>query len=76
MYLENKTKQENHSCENCRHNNICRWLDDMKMKQEEVSKIPLCKGLIPIRINITCESFERKPMRQDGVNFAQSYYHK
>lgn len=76
MHLNNDEFQEAHRCENCKNLSICRWLDDMKIKQEEVSKIPVCKGLTPININITCESFERRPMRQDGINFAQSYYHK
>lgn len=66
MYINNNNYQENHKCENCRFSDICKWCGDMKMKQEEVLKIPLCKGLTPIRINITCRNFENKIQKQDG----------
>ena len=68
MYISNNNYQENHKCEECRHQSICKWCDDMRVKQEEVSKIPVCKGLTPIRINITCVNYERKTLKQDGFN--------
>lgn len=40
----------------------------MRFKQEEVSKIPVYKGLTPIRINITCVNYERKTLKQDSFN--------
>lgn len=74
MYINNKNYQENHKCEDCKNSDICKWCDDMKMKQEEVSKIPLCKGLTPISINVTCKNFNRKATRQDGFNFKNVNY--
>lgn len=69
MYILNNNYQEKHKCESCKHVSICKWCDDMKMKQTEVSKIPVCKGLTPVSINVTCGNFERKITKQDGFNF-------
>lgn len=66
MYIKNGSYQENHKCEDCKNEDICKWCDDMKFKQEEVLKIPITKGLTPININITCRNFEKKAQRQDG----------
>lgn len=76
MYLNNDKFQEAHKCEDCKNLSICKWCEDMRMKQEEVSKIPVCKGLTPISINVTCESFQRKVTKQDGFDFAKAFYNK
>lgn len=55
-------------CKSCRNESICKWCSDMKFKQEQIDKIPITKGLTPVRINIECKSYERKTTKQDGFN--------
>ena len=66
-YEHNPTK-ENHKCEDCRNENICKYCGDMREKREQVDKIPTptIKGLSPIKITISCKNFEKKPLKQDG----------
>lgn len=47
-------------CKSCRNESICKWCNDMKFKQEQIDKIPVTRGLTPVRIEIECESYERK----------------
>jgi hypothetical protein len=69
MLINNDKMQENHKCEDCRNNTICKYCGDMKHNQEEVAKIPTVKGLTPIKINITCRNFERKSLKQDEIYY-------
>lgn len=69
MYLKTNGFLNNHKCENCKHSNICKWCEDMKIKQEDVAKIPVTKELTPIRIHVSCDSFEHIPTRQEGLNW-------
>ena len=70
MYInrENNPMKENHKCEDCRNESICKYCGDMREKREQVDKIPTptIKGLSPIKITISCKNFEKKPLKQDG----------
>jgi len=53
-------------CEDCKNKEICKWSEEMKRNQDAVSQIPICKGLTPIKIEVTCRKFEKNNTKQDG----------
>lgn len=49
-----------HNCENCKNEDLCKWVGDMKIKQAELKDIHIHKLCCPISINISCDRFEKK----------------
>ena len=69
MYVNNSTYIENHKCENCKNESICKWVSLMTTTKGNVDKIIEDKDFsCPINIKITCNNFERKTQKQDGVS--------
>ena len=66
MYINNKTYAESHKCENCKNNNICKWVSSMSTRTDMVNKLNKDTLQCPINIKITCDNFEKKPQKQDG----------
>lgn len=48
-------------CENCKHEDRCKWCDSMKAQQNEVSKIvgDNINSTSPISIYVDCSKFEK-----------------
>ena len=60
MFLDNRLYVEENKCEKCENINICKWCEEMKSTREQVNSIPKVKGLTPIKVKITCDSFKSK----------------
>ncbi|GCD11742.1 hypothetical protein [Clostridium tagluense] len=57
----------NVSCENCRHQNICKYSEKLIQVTATVNEIGMDFELhSPIKLIITCHRFEKKPQKQDG----------
>ena len=62
-------------CNNCSHENICKWKNDMNSVQENAYKIFEQKNLLsPIRINIVCKEFVMKKKKQDGFLYRENIF--
>lgn len=57
---------EEHNCNDCQLEEICKWYEEMQRNKEEVNKIAVCKGLTPITITVKCNKFQRKNELQGG----------
>lgn len=69
MYINNTSYIENIKCENCKNQDICKWTSLMATMNGNVDKMTENKEFnCPIKVKVTCNNFEKKSQRQDGIN--------
>ena len=51
----------NNNCDTCNNKNICKWCEEMELVQSEVKDVSVSSLMSPIRVNVTCNSFQDKP---------------
>lgn len=62
-------------CNNCSHENICKWKNDMNSVQEKTNNVLEQKNLLsPIRINIDCREFVIKNKKQDNLFYKDNIF--
>lgn len=60
-------------CEDCKHEEICKWCGEMERNKEAVSHVAICKGLTPIKIEVICRKFEKDIARQENLCTQRQY---
>lgn len=59
------TKQ---SCSTCLNENICKHTFEVKNVIEEIDRLIIDK-IIPLRLDLTCNYYQKKIEKQDGIYF-------
>lgn len=74
MYINNTTYCGNQDCDNCKNNDICKWVSSRKEINSKVNEMRKDKEFCsPVQIKVICNSFEKKEEKRDGWKLTDKF---